>query len=213
MCGGTGHPQDTNQGEAGLSPRVRGNRRRQAGADGRGGSIPACAGEPATSVPACADATVYPRVCGGTRCALGRKPVPAGLSPRVRGNHITYCEPFCGMRSIPACAGEPVTGIDGDVVRAVYPRVCGGTRCPRLSESRTTVYPRVCGGTAHLPERQSEIEGLSPRVRGNHPTPLKLNRSRGSIPACAGEPSTCSGSRSSDRVYPRVCGGTRFAVH
>ena len=51
---------------SGLSPRVRGN------PDGFGGveqplrSIPACAGEPATSMDVLRQAPVYPRVCGGT---------------------------------------------------------------------------------------------------------------------------------------------------
>ena len=50
----------------GLSPRVRGNRVMRAGRLPAQGSIPACAGEPDTLIPAAVAKRVYPRVCGGT---------------------------------------------------------------------------------------------------------------------------------------------------
>ena len=92
------------------------------------------------------------------------------------------------IRSIPACAGEPTTGI-------------GRARAP-------PVYPRVCGGTTHELFEPCAFTGLSPRVRGNRWSSSACRPSRRSIPACAGEPSsTCSIVRMR-RVYPRVCGGT-----
>ena len=75
-----------------------------------------------------------------------------------------------------------------------------------------TVYPRVCGGTCFLPFVVHSVEGLSPRVRGNHhhaPQNTYLPRS---IPACAGEPGRPACSPMSARVYPRVCGGTSGGV-
>ena len=50
--------------------------------------------------------------------------------------------------------------------------------------------------------------GLSPRMRGN---PSRMNPASGlarSIPAYAGEPYTAGNPVSSEKVYPRVCGGT-----
>ena len=70
----------------------------------------------------------------------------------------------------------------------VYPRVCGGTRCP-----------------LPFPLRR---EGLSPRVRGNLPVPRPSPGSWRSIPACAGEPRKGTNDGHSAKVYPRVCGGT-----
>ena len=70
------------------------------------------------------------------------------------------------------------------------------------------VYPRVCGGTITSSTLCVILRGLSPRVRGNHRLPLEVRISHGSIPACAGEPDSHRGSRSSQQVYPRVCGGT-----
>ena len=50
--------------------------------------------------------------------------------------------------------------------------------------------------------------GLSPRVRGNHRRWVGHLPQPGSIPACAGEPSTSTCAKMSMTVYPRVCGGT-----
>ena len=45
-------------------------------------------------------------------------------------------------------------------------------------------------------------------MRGNHRHTLRELVGRGSIPACAGEPSVSFGTKSVPMVYPRVCGGT-----
>ena len=72
------------------------------------GSIPACAGEPATAQNVEGLVKVYPRVCGGTGPAGRVSGLGLGLSPRVRGN-LTYPIPSPREnRSIPACAGEPL---------------------------------------------------------------------------------------------------------
>ena len=73
-------------------------------------------------------------------------------------------------------------------------------------ESR--VYPRVCGGTFLRELSREGIEGLSPRVRGNQERELLIATAKGSIPACAGEPSTFFKPTLMIKVYPRVCGGT-----
>ena len=70
------------------------------------------------------------------------------------------------------------------------------------------VYPRVCGGTLPINQGHGDSQGLSPRVRGNRPLANEKVLSMRSIPACAGEPQSSSPVRPSDRVYPRVCGGT-----
>ena len=112
-----------------------------------GGSIPAWAGEPIGPLASGSSSTVYPRVGGGTAAGGIAAAVTVGLSPRGRGNLPTL--PVVGQRggSIPAWAGEP----------AEYVRV-------DLTE---VVYPRVGGGTAKLITKPVNIEGLSPRGRGN----------------------------------------------
>ena len=173
---------------AGLSPRVRGNRRHNGGGFKHWRSIPACAGEPWASRRRPPAPGVYPRVCGGTGRRKPVTPVVPGLSPRVRGNRWWPIPAAPDPRSIPACAGEPCPHGGG--------RFCG------------QVYPRVCGGTAHRPVGPRFRRGLSPRVRGNRrrrPPGTALDRS---IPACAGEPFPASTGDATPPVYPRVCGGT-----
>ena len=152
------------------------------------GSIPACAGEPLPPSRRASSRQVYPRVCGGTHHHMAPGHPGQGLSPRVRGNPRPRAPRHPPPGSIPACAGEP-----------------SSTR-PRRPTPR--VYPRVCGGTADRFFGSIVRGGLSPRVRGNRAYPRRTPRGGGSIPACAGEPTTGRGGSPSRRVYPRVCGGT-----
>ena len=128
-------------------------------------------------------------MCGGTRRTPLANPTPAGLSPRVRGNHRQSGRLAVVRGSIPACAGEPIGEVERAAAYEVYPRVCGGTACPSCTRT-------VRGG-------------LSPRVRGNPDRLFVLRVVPGSIPACAGEPIAVSLLSTFITVYPRVCGGTR----
>ncbi len=152
-------------------------------------SIPACAGEPPQRVRRPGLPRVYPRVCGGAKAVHNTQGRRTGLSPRVRGSLRTYAMGILGLRSIPACAGEPI---------------------PATSSRRTPkVYPRVCGGAAVKLVAGTLFWGLSPRVRGS----LFLSAWGGicsrSIPACAGEPTCVPLAHGLGEVYPRVCGGAR----
>ena len=66
----------------------------------------------------------------------------------------------------------------------------------------------MCGGTAQGGRPRGGREGLSPRVRGNLQHRAEHLAEIGSIPACAGEPVVHCVRGGSDKVYPRVCGGT-----
>ncbi len=147
VCGGTPRSVVEKSIREGLSPRVRGNRLVGGGNCLPERSIPACAGEPPSVHSVNTGNTVYPRVCGGTPQSRHYAASHCGLSPRVRGNPwcLYRCSVYAG--SIPACAGEPPSGIGILTPSSVYPRVCGGT--PGL----------LLPGTAAI--------GLSPRVRGN----------------------------------------------
>ena len=109
VCGGTLNMPALHRQNRGLSPRVRGNQRAVLRIHGRWGSIPACAGEPYRDKAVDRRRRVYPRVCGGTQrlSLLAHRAI--GLSPRVRGNPTAWSSGFPAIRSIPACAGEPVT--------------------------------------------------------------------------------------------------------
>ena len=233
VCGGTRQAPQGPPGPRGLSPRVRGNLHRSRDCPNRDGSIPACAGEPARQARSAAHERVYPRVCGGTAYQALTLTLYPGLSPRVRGNpeaeHAVQALPG----SIPACAGEPTRSDRLVCGSRVYPRVCGGTLdgsvgpghpaglSPRVrgnpaaaasSRARSWVYPRVCGGTAQKEYLRPLDAGLSPRVRGNPEAVSEHHLSSGSIPACAGEPKRGPRRVGLSRVYPRVCGGTRYPL-
>ena len=188
MCGGTYGAPASADGEAGLSPRVRGNPGYNGVAAPGVRSIPACAGEPPGHRPPAGPRQVYPRVCGGTMAWPATASIIVGLSPRVRGNrpHAATLPPLA--RSIPACAGEP--------------------RGRWAFRPGIRVYPRVCGGTPDAWTKAASARGLSPRVRGNPAWLPASVLAVGSIPACAGEPRRPLGGDGIGQVYPRVCGGT-----
>ena len=171
----------------GPSPRVRGSPSSRSPTGERIGSIPACAGEPATWCRNSARSTVHPRVCGGAPVARPRLTATMGPSPRVRGSHheIPRCPRLDG--SIPACAGEPA-------------------RC-RPPRRPAKVHPRVCGGARVRHADARPDGGPSPRVRGSPPYEALGIAYVGSIPACAGEPRRRSSATRPCGVHPRVCGG------
>ncbi len=193
----------------GLSPRVRGSLQREVDDQGRQGSIPAGAGEPARrrrdrsgqrSIPAGAGEPrlrdfadkhggVYPRGCGGAQGEQIRLAAELGLSPRVRGSLCIApgFSPYVG--SIPAGAGEPTMARPFSPGRGVYPRGCGG------AAGR--------GGGARA------SQGLSPRVRGSQAGRVDVDARFGSIPAGAGEPGGLIHLRRVRGVYPRGCGGAK----
>ena len=152
----------------GLSPRVRGNRNWRPLTMLTFWSIPARAGEPRRIAILKQLKGAYPRACGGTHFPALISAPQVGLSPRVRGNPERLNLVADDPRSIPARAGEP----------------CSCSPSPRA----TSVYPRACGGTHILLHNVKLGKGLSPRVRGNRKPSSPLSRTRGSIPARAGEP-------------------------
>ena len=127
VCGGTTLAPTLGNLERGLSPRVRGNHGDSMQGRRYRGSIPACAGEPASGHGVDKWRGVYPRVCGGTVDVDTWTMPDGGLSPRVRGNLERNGLFSRVYRSIPACAGEPQDGHTVACTTKVYPRVCGGT--------------------------------------------------------------------------------------
>ena len=132
---------------SGLSPRARGNPLCRALRLLSGRSIPACAGQPRIPRSAPRMAKVYPRVRGATYVGEIRTRPFRGLSPRARGNPHEMARSIFVVRSIPACAGQPLRR--------------------NLSWPGCGVYPRVRGATIHASSPPRKSSGLSPRARGN----------------------------------------------
>ncbi len=176
----------------GPSPRARGSRRRGTDAPGAAGSIPACAGEPAAPRRRARPAGVHPRVRGGASSRCARSRPTCGPSPRARGSRRAAAVRSEYRWSIPACAGEPGPELRTDVTRAVHPRVRGGA----LTQTEA--------GTQDL--------GPSPRARGSLLAFRPWPSTRGSIPACAGEPWRSASPTPPGAVHPRVRGGASPAT-
>ena len=188
VCGGSFLPIGIDAQQQGLSPRVRGKRRGRLNFPRLLGSIPACAGEARAGWSLLPPPTVYPRVCGGSPHIADCHCVRRGLSPRVRGKRPSPACAGLRWRSIPACAGEALRHRHRRPPAEVYPRVCGGSNMFRF------LTPAECG--------------LSPRVRGKHPSTPNTMKKKRSIPACAGEAPPSWTSTPAAAVYPRVCGGS-----
>ena len=230
-CGGTYSIRRGRHGNAGLSPRVRGNRIMPLRDGTKERSIPARAGEPALRAGEVGDPRVYPRACGGTRPGPAVFALLYGLSPRVRGNPQRGAAAIVVSPVYPrACGGTFLVLCVGHDLRGLSPRVRGnqlrqqerrarqrsiparaGEPCslPQYANGKG-VYPRACGGTGRRAPVVVAPWGLSPRVRGNRAArPSRVLPMR-SIPARAGEPARLTAGRLSPRVYPRACGGTAF---
>ena len=107
VCGVTCQKERRRSQQYGLSPRVRGHRRRGFHSAGSVRSIPACAGSPASRLHLVGFFMVYPRVCGVTSGEGPRGVRANGLSPRVRGHRCPDAPTGRSHGSIPACAGSP----------------------------------------------------------------------------------------------------------
>ena len=153
-----------------------------------GQSIPAPAGEPMTAVTRSPTTKVYPRACGGTRISEERRTETGGLSPRLRGNRRGRWAGRPSAGSIPAPAGEPPGPVGWKTISGVY--------------------PRACGGTFRVKVLAPDLQGLSPRLRGNQRAGGDSVKNPRSIPAPAGEPKLRPAIQIPTSVYPRACGGT-----
>ena len=192
VCGGAMLSVVTTFRRKGPSPRVRGSPGRSEAPAPIGGTIPACAGEPAVLVTAKLGLGDHPRVCGGAYPRRSRRMSVEGPSPRVRGSQRDRPVAAAQLGTIPACAGEPASRASRCRLRRDHPRVCGGARC--------------------RPRAILSSEGPSPRVRGSRRSKLAPGGWVRTIPACAGEPPDPSRAARRGWDHPRVCGGAH-AVH
>ena len=132
--------------QRGLSPHTRGKPVPVSHILGKGGPIPAYAGETAHTSRSAGIIGAYPRIRGGNATIKLSLGIAAGLSPHTRGKRpvINRTQPSGGP--IPAYAGETVR------IR------------PRLGWSRA--YPRIRGGNDPAPWSAPAQRGLSPHTRG-----------------------------------------------
>ena len=154
--------------------------------DGRGGIIPAYAGNTFRAAQGHVIRRDHPRVCGehfGTARGGGTH---RGSSPRMRGTRYPSrsCDCACGI--IPAYAGN--------------------TSLPSSQKYQPRDHPRVCGEHPHRGSGVSVGAGSSPRMRGTPPPRQWRKCRRGIIPAYAGNTRNPNPRKRPPRDHPRVCG-------
>ena len=177
LRGGAVDVRDSLVGSLGRSPLARGSQGGQLYPRGLSRSIPACAGEPSSACVLRLFTPVDPRLRGGASKWLYLPAYKGGRSPLARGSPPAGSSWYAVERSIPACAGEPP----------------GFAAPPR----RPWVDPRLRGGAETGLRSTGARCGRSPLARGSRPlSPKSRFRSR-SIPACAGEPFSDRGARTS----------------
>ena len=148
--------------------------------------IPACVGNSLPRQTHGTTSTVHPRVCGELASRLQFAAIFDGSSPRVWGTPL-QAESHAGLlRFIPACVGNSNSPFDGQIARAVH--------------------PRVCGELLHLIGIAETVDGSSPRVWGTLSQGLGAALKVRFIPACVGNSRPNRQPNSDATVHPRVCG-------
>ncbi len=167
MRGGNQMNESDRNALLGLSPHARGKPESLQGGQGRGGPIPACAGETALCPAELRARWAYPRMRGGNKPDWLVVASLQGLSPHARGKLEGAGKAQSTPGPIPACAGETTSCIESKRAHRAYPRMRGGN----------FLY---FTGSWGLP-------GLSPHARGKPFVKYSRKDSHGPIPACAGE--------------------------
>ena len=171
----------------GRSPRTRGKHAPPEPGAGRGGTIPAHAGE--TVLPWVHGAFLWddPRARGGNRATRFAAPTTWGRSPRTRGKLSFDVAPIFKAGTIPAHAGE--------------------TRRRSPCSRRSRDDPRARGGNLSSSSASSCSAGRSPRTRGKPFAQDLIDFYGGTIPAHAGETTAGCGEAHARGDDPRARGG------
>ena len=187
--GESGLGRGRGRGGRGPSPRARGILQQRRAHPRRAGSIPASAGNPASTPGRPGRARVHPRERGESDADVADRAVGAGPSPRARGIPGPGAARERRARSIPASAGNP----------AALP----------AAGARPWVHPRERGESQGHRIRGRGGRGPSPRARGIPALAFRIWGGSGSIPASAGNPAWRGWSSREVRVHPRERGESR----
>ena len=212
----------------GPSPRARGTLQPLLKAIEARRSIPACAGNTASTWWRWAVSSVHPRVRGEHQRTHPLRDTLDRSIPACAGNTLWIMYPTETLRSIPACAGNtPARSIAARSPSGPSPRARGTRGFLRRWWRSFSVHPRVRGehlqaelanltpsgpsprarGTRSLESEAGTVRAVHPRVRGEHraASGRAWTHAR-SIPACAGNTPGLPHPPRSISVHPRVRG-------
>ncbi len=185
-CGEHGSGMSATAPNPGSSPRLRGTLSASGSVIPIGRFIPAPAGNTQRHQTVRRRQAVHPRACGEHHSGSQPGMSVCGSSPRLRGTQQAAIGVKCGLRFIPAPAGNTGWGSGRSQPRAVHPRACGEHAV------------RLAAALAAL--------GSSPRLRGTHDEGLIVDRCGRFIPAPAGNTARCASPTRAITVHPRACG-------
>ena len=186
--GATSFESSADESQSGPSPLTRGNLGHGGERAGQGRSIPTHSGQPTSFFGTRSAMRVHPRSRGATAHLERFAAAYGGPSPLTRGNRKRSGIRNGGHGSIPAHAGQP-----------------------RHGDARTGtswVHPRSRGATFGAPLIANKLVGPSPLTRGNRQQVIARVPADGSIPAHAGQPTSCCTSFQNSWVHPRSRGAT-----
>ena len=175
----------------GSSPRLRGTREHESVGVPHGGIIPALAGNTNSKPVVLPWLGDHPRACGEHDLLADWPYGTPGSSPRLRGTRLPPSGHFFRAGIIPALAGN--------------------TRRHDAPSYPARDHPRACGEHPSLLIRAMVCLGSSPRLRGTPRTGRSTNRSRGIIPALAGNTTSVDLERYPVGDHPRACGEHVFS--
>ncbi len=151
--------------------------------------IPACAGNTWPAPTRRTTRTAHPRMRGKHVVEYSQTPGRCGSSPHARETQRAADGFLVGIRLIPACAGN--------------------TAISSWSRAAASAHPRMRGKHRRLPNSGISMTGSSPHARETRDDGQHALFIRRLIPACAGNTSLRSTSRSASAAHPRMRGKHR----
>ena len=173
----------------GSSPHTRGTPRLRPGKSGRGGLIPAHAGNTGHSIGSGSPARAHPRTRGEHSTWKSLPPVMMGSSPHTRGTHRQPLHTGRHMRAHPRTRGEhetvwkDITDVLGssphtrgthwamppsDGGKGLIPAHAGNTFDDLMIERKSRAHPRTRGEHCPVWAVSHTRAGSSPHTRGTH---------------------------------------------
>ncbi len=155
------------------------------------------------------ESPVHPRVCGERSTNAPAASSQSGSSPRVWGTPAVVVVALPGMRFIPACVGNAPHTSQKPCNPSVHPRVCGerfvcfrsyfpsvgssprvwGTLIHTFKDRIGKRFIPACVGNAIIGVAKTEIGAVHPRVCGERPLAVPIERiDGGSSPRVWGTP-------------------------
>ena len=211
----------------GSSPRMRGTPRTCSRNFHGIGIIPAYAGNTPWVWPCRCGGRDHPRVCGEHPCAVYPSGGCWGSSPRMRGTQPARPQAIANSQDHPRVCGEHIVtpqqqtlfegssprmrGTQLSVLQTVYwsgiiPAYAGNTSMMGKLFSFFRDHPRVCGEHRASHGKPTVESGSSPRMRGTLSARYARIRTRGIIPAYAGNTARIRRTPTITWDHPRVCG-------